>query len=258
MNEIDKKNNCIEASIIQALIETTDRYKYLCHFLESRDINFYTQEFNSLFGLGRNIIVEINNKSTESILISAHYDDKGIYDNSGGVYHTLSLCEQLSSSSFNSNFILIFSDQEESFQQGMYHFLQKNKKLQMKFHLNFDGIGIGEELILYNSHKGYLVVDWLKDNKDKAILLTDNSPFLFSEIKSFHIFSCLKNDALKTIESQMLHKGFKSYFNEEWCLANFKINYFKSSYLPKTIKLILNLENNNLEAKDFSIINETI
>lgn len=255
MIAIEKKELSSEVSILNNLFISNNRYEFICDFLALRNIKYSTQEYNSVFGIGKNIIVEYISNSTESIIITAHYDDCGIYDNSGGVLHTLNLCEEIFNNGINKNVIFIFSDQEENFQQGVYYFLQNNNIQNIKFHINIDGIGIGEELVIYNSIKGCLVVDWLDINNEKVILLTDNSPFTSLNINSLHLFSCKSSDALKTIKEQNLHNGFKPYFDENWCIANFRLDFFKSIYLKKSIRLLSDNHFKNTNVENFRIVN---
>lgn len=234
-----KKKYNIAKDTIQELIKTNNRYRYICEYLKDRNIEFNIQKYNSLFGIGKNIEVGINNNSTESVLISAHYDDNGIYDNCGGVLQLLLLCEELSF--FNNsfcNYVLIFTDQEECFQQGIYHYIKNNVKTKFKYHLNIDGLGIGTELILFNSLDGHIVVDWL-NIQEKVILLTDNSPFTGLNINSLHLFSCFESEAKEITRTQNLHKGFQNYFNEEWCKLNFNIEFFEDVYSSKILNFLV-------------------
>ncbi len=68
--------------------------------------------------MGCNIIVEYDNNSNEDVLITAHYDGKGIVDNRGGVLLMLNLLHDFESDN-KYNYKFVFTDQEESFQQGI-------------------------------------------------------------------------------------------------------------------------------------------
>lgn len=246
-------NKSIRVSTVQELVSTVDRYNYICTYLNKKQINFISQDFRSVFGRGKNIVVEINNNAKESILISAHYDDNGIYDNCGGVYQLLILSEKLSFwelSNFEYNYVIIFTDQEESFQQGIYHYVKNNIEFHFKYHLNIDGLGIGKELILYNSLKGHVVVDWL-NKEEKVILLTDNSPFTAYNIDSFHLFSCNKSEAEELIITQKLHCGFQNYFNEDWCMLNFNVTHFLETYTDKILGLLLSIDSQYVKSRKF-------
>lgn len=249
-----KKYYNIAQDTIQELIKTNNSYRYICEYLKDRHVEFNIQEYNSLFGIGKNIVVEINNNSTESILVSAHYDDNGIYDNCGGVLQLLLLCQELSflNNSF-CNYVLIFTDQEECFQQGIYYYIKNNIKTKFKYHLNIDGLGIGKELILFNSLDAHIVVDWL-NNQEKVILLTDNSPFTSFNIDSLHLFSCFESEASEITRTQNLHKGFQNYFNEEWCKLNFDIEFFEDVYSSKILNLLVVCKDDYSLSSKFTIL----
>jgi hypothetical protein len=242
--KINKEESTKKHSTIHELVNTDNRYNYICDYLYENDVKFNTHKFQSVFGEGKNIVVEINNKAKESILISTHYDDNGIYDNCGGVLQLLMLSKKLTaidSSIHNYNYIIIFTDQEEKFQQGVFHFLKSNLTYAFKYHLNIDGIGIGKELILYNSIDGHLIIDWL-NKQEKVILLTDNSPFTSNNIDSFHLFSCYKQEADEIVTTQKFHNGFLHYFNEEWCVQNFNESLFDNVYLSKILNFLFGFD----------------
>jgi hypothetical protein len=254
--KINKGESTKSHSTIYELVNTDNRYNYICNYLYENDVKFNTHKFQSVFGEGKNIVVEINNNAKESILISAHYDDNGIYDNCGGVLQLLILSKKLTtidSAIHNYNYIIIFTDQEEKFQQGIFHFLKSNLTYTFKYHLNIDGLGIGEELVLYNSIDGHIVVDWLNE-KEKVILLTDNSPFTANNINSFHLFSCYKQEAEDIVQTQKLHCGFKNYFNEEWCVLNFYEANFEKIYTKKILYLLMNTKNQLFSINQFALI----
>jgi len=251
MMETMELHKTIPDNVVLELIRTDNRCDFICDYLNKKQIKFKSQKFDSAFGVGENVVVEIHNNAKDSVLISAHYDDTGIYDNCGGVFQLLILCEKLSSlniSNYKCNYVLIFTDQEESFQQGIYHYLKFNSKLNFKYHLNIDGLGVGEEVMLYNSFGGHLVVNWLVE-QEKVILLTDSAPFTALPIDSYHLFSCYKSDAVELSITQKLHIGFKKYFDEDWCLSNFNEDHFFAIYTDKILNLIA--DHNNFNSQMF-------
>ncbi|HRP91007.1 MAG TPA: M28 family peptidase [Edaphocola sp.] len=206
-----------------------NRLKLLMDFFKAENIKYELKPFDSIFGTGKNILVPINNKANNNILITAHYDDDGIYDNFGGVVQLISLIQNQEAFT-NYNIDFLFTDQEERFQQGIYQYLKMVKgSVSYDVHLNIDGIGIGKSLICYKSN-GHFVVDWLCNNS-KSILLTDNTPLINSGIPSYHIFSCLEEDSEIIIKNQKLSESLCVYFDESWCKLYFN-NENISYYTP--------------------------
>jgi Iap family predicted aminopeptidase len=239
MIDLDIKKKMIKRQDAISLYEANNKFHFICDYLENSKIAYKIHGFNSVFGNGKNIVVDVNNGCKKDVIITAHYDDKGIYDNCGGVLMLFVIAEKLMRlNNLNYNYTIVFTDQEEHFQQGIQYFLNDfSNSNKIFYHLNIDGLGIGEELIIYNNTNGYFVVDWLIDN-EKSILLTDNSPFIDLNIPSLHIFSCYKVEAQEIVASQRLTPSLKKYFNEKWCMENFNEELFEDCYSNRLLNFI--------------------
>jgi len=211
-----------------------DVFNVIIDTLTFMNISYQKHYFSSAFGKGCNIIVEYDNNSDEDILITAHYDGKGIVDNSGGVLLMLNLLQVFDPTGYY-NYKFVFTDKEESFQQGIKYLLKdyyNNAVDKIKYHLNIDGIGVGESLVLYPSESYYLN-NWA--NNDTTILLTDCSPLAKVNLPTFHMFSCFLEDAEIVIKNQVLSNNLSKYINNDWCV----LNYQKSNILLLTEKALL-------------------
>ncbi|GAF80747.1 unnamed protein product, partial [marine sediment metagenome] len=148
-------------------------------------------------------------------------DGKGIVDNSGGVLLMLNLLSVFESNG-KCNYKFVFTDKEESFQQGIKYLVKdyyNDDMNKIKYHLNIDGIGVGKSLVLYPSESYYLN-KWV--NNDTTILLTDCSPIALINLRTFHMFSCFHKDAEIVINTQTLSNNLSKYINNDWCILNYR------------------------------------
>lgn len=198
-----------------------DSISTITNRLISLNIPYFKHHFSSIYGTGCNIIVEFNYNAKEDILVTAHHDGIGIFDNNGGILLMLNILEAFEPQN-NYNYRFIFTDKEESFQQGIKYFIKDyylDKLCRIKYHLNIDGIGVGESLVLY-PNKSFHLNNWVKN--DLTILLTDCLPITQLNLQTFHMFSCYSYDADLVIKSQSLSDNLSKYLNNEWCVQNFK------------------------------------
>lgn len=229
---------------------THDVFNVIIDTLTLIKISYQKHYFSSAFGKGCNIIVEYDNNSDEDVLITAHYDGKGIVDNSGGVLLMLNLLLVFEPTG-KYNYKFVFTDKEESFQQGIKYLLKDYYSGEMdkiKYHLNIDGIGVGESLVLYPSESYYLN-NWV--NNGNTILLTDSSPLAQVNLRTFHMFSCFHKDAEIVIQAQTLSDNLRKYINNDWCVLNYKESNIsllteKALMILSEIEIVFSKENYEL------------
>lgn len=231
-------------------IMSHDVFNVIIDTLTLMKIPYQKHYFSSAFGKGCNIIVEYDNNSDEDVLITAHYDGKDIVDNSGGVLLMLNLLHVFELTG-KYNYKFVFTDKEESFQQGIKYLLKdyyNDEMDKIKYHLNIDGIGVGESLVLYPSESYYLN-NWA--NNDTTILLTDCSPIAQVNLRTFHIFSCFHEDAEIVINTQTLSNNLSKYINNDWCVLNYKESNIsllteKALMILSEIEIVFSKENYEL------------
>lgn len=223
-------NNSTSVSIDDLM--NGDTLNVICSFLEKNNLSFEKQPFHSPFGIGYNVIVQFNNNCKQDIIVTAHYDGKGIVDNNGGVFITLLLLQNEKFNNTEYNYVFVFTDKEEDFQFGTKAFLDSKywgQKEKIKYHFNIDGIGIGDSIVIYPSEE-YYINKWINDKT--TVFQTDCSPSVVKNIPTYHIFSCLKEDAETIVKEQKLGKCISKYMDEEWCSKNFDFKYFEELSKP--------------------------
>jgi hypothetical protein len=180
--------------------------------LTEKNIVFFEHSFVSCFGIGCNFIVMPKTNHEHSILISAHYDGMGIYDNCGGVLQLFDLI--INEKESNRSIVFIFTDQEKCYQQGMYHFTKSSFFLKPKFHLNIDGTGVGNKLIVmpYEIFKATTILHGKS-------LVTDNRITFYMGIASFQSFSLDGDDFVFKNGEIYFQKSLNSYLDEDWLLS---------------------------------------
>lgn len=232
-------------------IMSHDVYNVIIDTLTLMKIPYKKHYFSSVYGKGCNIIVEFNNNSNEDVLVTAHLDGKDIFDNNGGVLLILRLLQEFIPSC-NYNYKFVFTDKEESFQQGIKYFLKdyyNNNIDNIKYHLNIDGIGVGQTIVIYPS-KSYYLNNW--SNKDMTMLLTDCSPFAkVNNPHSFHMFSCFLEDAEIVFKTQALSGNLSKYMDNKWCELNYKESNIsklteKALMILSEIEMVFSKENYEL------------
>jgi len=182
--------------------------KYIVEALQKLNIppmeSSYYQSFtySNLFSnkQGSNIVAVINSKNNHSnkkyIVLSAHFDHigrsgnrifNGADDNASGTAALLSLAQQLIEKPLEHNFILLFSDGEESNLKGAKAFVKKHSKLlaDIKLNINMD--------MLAGSQRSQQL-NFISKGLEK----------LLSEQQSRNLENIQGNSSIR------LHKGFRS------------------------------------------------
>jgi hypothetical protein len=223
------------------------RRDYLLHYLVELGATPEIHKFVSAFGYGYNLIVDLKGEPGAEIVVTAHYDGIGIYDNVGGVLTLLMLIEHLLNARRRGSFKLVFTDQEESFQQGSKYFLQdfylqagSGLVSRIGYHVNLDGFGIGDHIV-ERRDDAPLLRSWNPFGPDSS-LLTDCEPFSFHGVTTIHLFSTRFEDGRTAVEEQALTSRFLPYFDETWCLHNFDESILKTTLVKKILKRFLNLQ----------------
>jgi Zn-dependent M28 family amino/carboxypeptidase len=191
-----------------------------------------TQTFVSCFGEGKNVYARIGDISKQNtIVISAHYDGESFFDNTGGVIALLNLSIKFSSLDLPFPIIILFTDQEETYQQGAAYFLKLHSQVNISKHINIDGFGVGDRL--YSVSK---LIDNTKSCND--LFLSDSYVFLKHRIPSMSYFSAFSEDFLKAKKSNKIYYTFKKYESEAFFRAKYYENN-KNNLIEKLCNLIL-------------------
>lgn len=194
-------------------------------------INPVVQSFYSCFGKGKNVYAEIGNKY-QKIVLSAHYDGTSIFDNNAAVISLLELSEKLLRQELPFSIIILFTDQEETYQQGSAYFLKYYTKDGIIKNINIDGFGIGDEI--------FTVESLIKNvNTDDDLFLTDRDEFSKFGIPSKSYFSAFQDDFDFAKKSGEVYLTFEKYKSESFFNNNFKepnYNTIISQFIPLLLK----------------------
>ena len=174
-----------------------ERKEFIKSFLKRRNIPFMVQPFQDGEYGGENIIVEKwVRKNVPNIIITAHYDGWGAYDNAGGTAGLLWLLhwaeiDELKSLNENYGLIVAFLDGEEKGLLGVKAFIKNylpKKKLNLTGQISLDGFGIGTHIGGFaNTEEVKLRINSKKEIRFK--LQADTSVFQKHSIPSLHLFS---------------------------------------------------------------------
>jgi hypothetical protein len=208
----------------------------------NNDICFYEHDFVSCFGKGCNFVIMSQHDRKDTILITAHYDGVGIYDNCGGVMQLLDLIT--SDKEIAKRFVFVFTDQEKCYQQGMYHFTKSSFYTRPIFHLNIDGIGVGNKLVVMPYEK-FTVLKMFH----KKLLVTDNRITVNEGVPSYQSFSLGCEDYFLKNGMIYFNKSVYNYLDEEWLLDKIKSNIRNDCYTEK-----INIFINSIPRKKYSSI----
>ncbi|MCH8011997.1 MAG: M28 family peptidase [Candidatus Marinimicrobia bacterium] len=214
-------DNYLSNVILFSNLNKEERVSFLYAKLKKNGFSPKIQNFFSSFGEGRNIFAEINNDNQKNkIVLSAHYDGESLFDNAGGVNALLDLSKRIRHLELPFSVVILFTDQEEIYQQGAAHFI--NEKLSdhiINKNINIDGFGIGDEL--------FCVSELTKNtNNDNDLFLCDSDEFLKKNIPSISHFSAFKEDFKNAKNSSNIYLTFKKYNS---------ISFFKEKYNNKNI-----------------------
>ncbi len=170
-------------------------------------LNLCTQRFKINGYYGENfIILDFYKKNNPTIIISAHYDGFGAYDNAGGVLTLLWLIRWAKLTKGNKNydlsFLSVFFDGEESGLLGAKHFFQTPllRNISIYSHISVDGFGIGTHI---GGFANMNEVKLKKGNKEKDFFIqTDDDIFQKKKIPSLCIFTLPKEELLQLISKK--------------------------------------------------------
>jgi hypothetical protein len=213
-------NSYLEEVIYFNNLDKKSRLIFIRDSLLKLGINPVVQSFYSCFGKGKNVYAEIGNKY-QKIVLSAHYDGTSIFDNNAAVISLLELSEQILLKELPFSIIILFTDQEETYQQGSAYFLKEYTKDGIIKNINIDGFGIGDAI--------FTVESLIKNiNTDHDLFLTDRDEFTKFGIPSVSYFSAFKDDynlAKCTGEVFSTFEKYKSevFFTEKYQLNNFNL-----------------------------------
>ena len=223
-------NNFIEKVLLFSNSLLSERKNWIESCLKKMGIASKTHIFHSCFGEGCNVWAEIGNKQ-KKLIISAHYDGKSIFDNSAGVFCLIDIAKKILNTGYPFSVILLFSDLEETYQQGSAYFL-KDYHFDIVKSINIDGFGIGNNL--------YTVHSLIRNtNTDSDLFLTDKDEFTKKNIPSTSYFTAFSEDFETATKTRQIYETFKKYQLESF----FRERFDKNSY-EKTCFEILNIISN--------------
>lgn len=205
------------------------------------------QRFNYQNSNGNNITVEFKGTINYTVIISAHYDGNGAYDNIGGVYMLLSLIKYIKNIKPFYSYRFVFFDKEEDGQIGSKLFLENYDKLFGKGsltriiqHIAIDGCGIGEKFVYINNLNE---ITFLIDKKKLTIqLLADFRSFRLYGIPSLHTFSLPEKEAKGLIYDMKFPDTWLILHSDDDNLNNIRMKYFDAFQLSimKALDMISN------------------
>lgn len=189
--------------MLQDLFESKDKAGFVEELLDRENIDYESQEFMAVNEMGKNFIGKKKGKLNERIVISAHYDGKGAYDNASGVEALSRVIKSFRSYNPIHTLEYVFFDMEERNLLGSINYMinqyQRNEKIVQ--HLDIDGLGIGKSLV----GLGYRDYIWMEvGNRALRIACTaDFKTFGEKGISAVHIFSLPENEAEKFVRKQI-------------------------------------------------------
>ena len=186
-------------------LDRKNRATFICTKLKECGFIPQIQNFTSCFGEGRNIYAPIDDINLKNkIIISAHYDGESFFDNAGGVIALLHLSKMISNPELPSSTIFLFTDQEETYQQGTAYFLQSHVQIKISNNINIDGFGLGEDIYSISelTHNTY-------NNGD--LYLCDSDEFIKHGIPSISYFSAFKEDFMNAKNKNNIYSSFQKY-----------------------------------------------
>lgn len=190
------------------------------------------QEFNFENSNGCNIVVSLKGTSHFTVVISAHYDGLGAYDNISGVYMLLSLMQKFKNTLPFYSYKFLFFDKEEEGQIGSQLFVKDYDRLfgeggleQIIQHIAIDGCGIGESFVYINNLKE--ITFFFHEKKLTVPLLADFRSFQAYGVPSIHTFSLPENEAKKFVFKQKFPDTWLILHSEDDSLENIKLDDLK-------------------------------
>lgn len=209
-------DNYLSNVILFNNLNKEERVSFLYAKLKKNGLSPKIQNFFSNFGDGRNIFTEINNDNQKkNIVLSAHYDGESLFDNAGGVIALLDLSKRIRQLELPFSVGFLFTDQEESYQQGVAHFIKEYiTNTIIHKNINIDGFGIGDEL--------FSVSELTKNiHTDNDLFLCDSNEFNKNDIPSISWFSAFKEDFKKAKVNNNILYSFEKYKTDKFYQDNF-------------------------------------
>ncbi len=198
-------------------LEKTEKVNFICAKMVKIGIEYQLQKFDSPFGLGKNIVVPfIPQKTLPVTLLSAHYDGNSYFDNSGGVFALMQIVKTIYTEKPNKNYLIVFTDQEENYQQGSYYFLKNKNNLSIEKNINIDGFGIGD---------GIYFTDMVPIDKSSITILTDSNYFIYANVKSTSLFSSFQIEIEKS-KNEDVYAIYKDYVEANYFIEKFDLNSY--------------------------------
>jgi len=148
---------------------------------------------------GINVVASFPGKGPP-LVISAHYDGAGAYDNASGVVALLGLSCHLSRESVPCAVKCVFFDREESDQAGSRSYLKTQRdRGRLPFaHIAIDGVGVGEKMVgVWNSSHLELL---LEQRRHSVECSCDSQTFLQHGIPTVHAFSLPGHEAASFVQ----------------------------------------------------------
>lgn len=179
-----------------------ERAEVISHALAEEKIEFLTRPFNTKEYAGKNIIVtQWSDFSRPYLVVSAHYDGCGAYDNLGGTLVLFWMLRWMKQFLKKGNYLFAFFDGEERGLLGASSFLQGFGPKNIAGHLSLDGFGIGNSIGCFaNLEKVLLKID----GKTHYIpLQADTMVFQERGIPSLHCFSLPYEELEALIEDKI-------------------------------------------------------
>jgi len=117
------------------------------HLANRTQVKVKHQRFATTTGQrGENLIATLG-PGTADLLISAHYDGDGAYDNASGVVGLLLLADQIRRDPLAGTITCAFFDHEEGGQEGARFYAASLQRRWPRAHVAIDGLGIGPRVV---------------------------------------------------------------------------------------------------------------
>lgn len=217
-------------------LDKKSKVDFIIKRLSENGLSPIIQPFSSCFGVGENIYVEYENNNENTTVISAHYDGESFFDNTGGVIALLNLSKEILANKFSSSsLVLLFTDQEETYQQGSAYFIRNNIKYHIVKNINIDGFGIGDDIFEVSS-----LID--NTNSRDNLFLCDSDEFIKFGIPSITYFSSFRSDFLDAQRIDTVYSVFEKYISNSFYYNNInnhsinKLSFKLCSLISTTLK----------------------
>ena len=209
-------DNYLRNVILFNYLDKEDRISFLYEKLKKNGFSPKIQNYLSSFGKGRNLFATVNSdKKKRKIILSAHYDGESLFDNAGGVIALLDLTKKIQKFKPPVSVVILFTDQEEKYQQGAAHFIKENINENILYkNINVDGFGIGNAV--------FSVSDLTKNkNSNNDLFLCDSDEFIKNGIPSISCFSAFIEDYNRAKLNNDILSFFKKYITKAFYEENF-------------------------------------